>query len=52
MTIFGIQAMKRWGIDRKDKFQIWRYVSLLGFQWVFFFLILRSCSAGLWTTSG
>jgi polyferredoxin len=39
MTIFGIQAMKRWGIDRKDKFQIWRYVSLLGFQWVFFFLI-------------
>ena len=39
MTIFGIQAMKRWGFDRKDKFQIWRYVSLLSFQWVFFFLI-------------
>jgi thioredoxin reductase/polyferredoxin len=39
MTIFGIQAMKRWGIDRKDRFQIWRYVSLIGFQWVFFFLI-------------
>jgi polyferredoxin len=39
MTVFGIQAMKRWGFDRKDKFQIWRYVSLLGFQWVFFFLI-------------
>jgi NosR/NirI family transcriptional regulator, nitrous oxide reductase regulator len=39
MTVFGVQAMKRWGFDRKDKFQIWRYSSLLGFQWVFFFLI-------------
>jgi len=39
MTIFGLQAMKRWGFDRKDKFQIWRYVSLLSFQWIFFFLI-------------
>ncbi|MBC8167327.1 MAG: FAD-dependent oxidoreductase, partial [Bryobacteraceae bacterium] len=39
MTIFGIQAMKRWGFDRKDRFQIWRYVSLIGFQWIFFFLI-------------
>jgi thioredoxin reductase/polyferredoxin len=39
MTVFGIQALKRWGLDRKDKFQIWRYVSLLGFQWIFFFLI-------------
>lgn len=39
MTVFGIQAMKRWGFDRKDRFQIWRYVSLIGFQWVFFFLI-------------
>jgi thioredoxin reductase/polyferredoxin len=39
MTGFGFQAMKRWGIGRKDRFQIWRYVSLLGFQWTFFFLI-------------
>ncbi|MBI3664265.1 MAG: NAD(P)-binding domain-containing protein [Acidobacteria bacterium] len=39
MTGFGIRALKRWGIDRRDKFQIWRYVSLLGFQWIFFFLI-------------
>lgn len=39
MTVFGIVALKRWGLDRKDKFQIWRYVSLLSFQWVFFFLI-------------
>ncbi len=39
MTVFGLQAIKRWGLDRKDKFQIWRYVSLLGFQWIFFFLI-------------
>ena len=39
MTVFGIQAMKRWGLDQEDKFQIWRYVSLIGFQWIFFFLI-------------
>jgi len=39
MTVFGIQAMKRWGIDKHDRFQVWRYVSLIGFQWLFFFLI-------------
>ena len=39
VSVFGLQAMKRWGIDRKDRFQIWRYVSLIGFQWTFFFLI-------------
>jgi thioredoxin reductase/polyferredoxin len=39
MTFFGLQALKRWGLDRKDKFQIWRYVSLISFQWIFFFLI-------------
>ena len=39
MTVFGIQALKRWGLDRKDSFQIWRFTSLLGFQWLFFFLI-------------
>jgi len=39
MTLFGIEALKRWGLDRKDKFQIWRYASLLSFQWIFFFLI-------------
>ena len=39
MTVFGIQALKRWGLDRKDRFQVWRFVSLLGFQWVFFFVI-------------
>ena len=39
MTVFGLQAMKRWGLDKKDRFQIWRYVSLLGFQWICFFLI-------------
>jgi len=39
MTVFGLLAMKRWGLDRKDKFQIWRYVSLLSFQWIFFFII-------------
>lgn len=39
MTIFGWQAMKRWGWDRQDRFQIYRYASLIGFQWSFFFLI-------------
>ena len=39
MTIFGLQAMKRWGLDRKDKFQIWRFISLLSFQWIFFFIV-------------
>jgi NosR/NirI family transcriptional regulator, nitrous oxide reductase regulator len=39
MTVFGLKALKRWGIDRKDKLQIWRYASLIGFQWVFFFIV-------------
>jgi polyferredoxin len=39
MTVFGLRAMKRWGFDRGDKFQIWRYTSLLGVQWIFFFLV-------------
>jgi len=39
MTVFGIQAMKRWGLDRRDRFQIWRYTSLLSFQWLFFFIV-------------
>ena len=39
MTLFGAQAMKRWGFDKKDRFQIARYASLIGFQWIFFFLI-------------
>ncbi|MBM3802704.1 MAG: FAD-dependent oxidoreductase [Acidimicrobiia bacterium] len=39
MTVFGVQALKRWGLDRNDRFQIWRYVSLISFQWVFFFLV-------------
>jgi polyferredoxin len=39
VTVFGLQALKRWGLDKKDKFQIWRYISLISFQWIFFFLI-------------
>ncbi len=39
MTVFGLQALRRWGLDRQDKFQVWRYISLLSFQWIFFFLI-------------
>ncbi|MBZ0252955.1 MAG: NAD(P)-binding domain-containing protein, partial [Candidatus Methylomirabilis sp.] len=39
MTVFGVAALKRWGLEKKDRFQIWRYVSLLSFQWVLFFLV-------------
>jgi NosR/NirI family transcriptional regulator, nitrous oxide reductase regulator len=39
MTFFGLAALKRWGIDKKDRFQVWRFSSLIGFQWVFFFII-------------
>ncbi len=44
MTVFGLQAMRRWGLGqgpnaKRDRFQIWRYVSLISFQWIFFFLI-------------
>jgi thioredoxin reductase len=39
MTIFGLRALKRWGLDRRDRFQIWRFTSLLGFQWIFFFIV-------------
>lgn len=39
VTVFGILALKRWGIDKRDSFQIWRYVSLIAFQWTFFFII-------------
>jgi thioredoxin reductase/polyferredoxin len=39
MTVFGLQAMKRWGFDQNDKFQILRYISLISFQWIFFFII-------------
>ncbi|MBI4462838.1 MAG: NAD(P)-binding domain-containing protein, partial [Acidobacteria bacterium] len=37
MVIFGLQAARRWG--KKSSYQRWRYVSLLGFQVVFFFLL-------------
>ncbi len=39
MLVFGIQALKRWGLDRNDRFQVWRFVCLIGFQVVFFFII-------------
>lgn len=39
MTVFGVRALKRWGLDRRDKFQIWRFTSLMSFQWIFFFLV-------------
>ena len=39
MTIFGISAMKKWGFDKKDRFQIMRYSSLIGFQWIMYFIV-------------
>ncbi len=29
MTVFGLKALKRWGLGRRDKFQIWRFTTLL-----------------------
>jgi len=34
MTVFGIRALKRWGLDRNDTFQTWRYVTLISVQWI------------------
>lgn len=39
MTVFGIGALKRWGLEKKDRFQIWRFISLISFQWIMFFLV-------------
>ncbi len=39
MTTFGVSAMKKWGFDKKDRLQILRYSSLLGFQWIMYFII-------------
>ncbi len=39
MTIYGVAAIKRWGLARKDRFQIWRFISLLSFQWIMFFIV-------------
>ena len=39
VTVFGVQAMRRWGWARGDRYQIARYATLIGFQWTFFFLI-------------
>ncbi|NOG83370.1 MAG: NAD(P)-binding domain-containing protein [Planctomycetes bacterium] len=39
MTAFGVSAMKEWGFDKKDRLQIFRYSSLIGFQWIMFFII-------------
>ena len=39
MTGFGIPALKKWGIDHKDRYQVYRYASLLSFQWILFFIV-------------
>ncbi len=39
MTIFGLGALKRWGLERGDKFQVWRFISLMSFQWILFFIV-------------
>ncbi len=39
MTTFGVSAMKQWGFDKKDRLQILRYSSLIGFQWIMFFIV-------------
>jgi NosR/NirI family nitrous oxide reductase transcriptional regulator len=37
VTIFGLRAAIRWG--KHDRYQRWRYASLIGFQWIFAFII-------------
>ena len=39
MTAFGIGAMKRWGFAHRDRYQVLRYSSLIGFQWIMFFVV-------------
>ena len=39
MLIFGLLALKRWGLDRRDRFQTDRYLTLIGCQIILFFLI-------------
>lgn len=39
MTVFGISAMKKWGFDHRDRYQIWRFCSLISFQWILFFIV-------------
>lgn len=39
MTVFGIPAMIKWGFRHRDRYQIYRFASLLAFQWFFFFIV-------------
>lgn len=39
VLFFGIKAMKRWGIDRKDPYQVKRYISIMAFQLIFFIVV-------------
>jgi len=39
VTFYGLRAMKRWGKDFKDKYQIRRYTTLILTQWTFLFII-------------
>ncbi|MHC4954454.1 MAG: NAD(P)-binding domain-containing protein [Planctomycetota bacterium] len=39
MVIFGLMAMKRWSRNWTDRYQIYRFASLIGFQVVSFVLI-------------
>ena len=39
VIFFGIKAMKRWGFDQNDSYQVKRYISIIAFQLVFFILV-------------
>jgi len=39
MLVFGLKAMKRWSRDWTDRYQIWRFASLIFFQVVSFVFI-------------
>lgn len=39
MTVFGLEAMRKWGIRHQHRYQVCRFLSLILFQWVMFFLV-------------
>ncbi|MBI5086870.1 MAG: NAD(P)-binding domain-containing protein [Acidobacteria bacterium] len=39
LTGFGVESLIKWGIRRRDRFQTRRFATLIGFQWLFYFLI-------------
>ncbi|MDH3648778.1 MAG: NAD(P)-binding domain-containing protein [Saprospiraceae bacterium] len=39
VVFFGLRAMKRWGTDQNDRYQVNRYITIIAFQIVFFIVV-------------